>query len=92
MSTEALPGVLGSWGESLCYFQGTGRNSNYLKGAREQALNLRKLGSTVKKSYGLASGRLCPIKVVFKDYSYFQSSKLASKTFHSVCINIFRNI
>ena len=57
---EALPGVLGSSGESLFYFQGAGRNSNYFKGAREQAFYLRELGSTVKNVDGLASGGQSP--------------------------------
>ena len=44
--TVRPPGVLGSWGENLFILKGAGRNSNYFKGAREQALNLREMGST----------------------------------------------
>ena len=43
--TEA-PGVLGSWGENLFILKGAGRSSNDFKGAREQALNSREMGST----------------------------------------------
>ena len=41
------PGLLGSWGENLFILKGAGRNSNYFKGAREQALNLKEMGCTI---------------------------------------------
>ena len=44
----------------LFIFQGAGRNNNYSKRAREQALNFRELGSTVKNAYDLAYGRQSP--------------------------------
>ena len=47
-----------SWGESLFYFLGACRISIYFKGATEQALNFRELGSTVKNAYDLYAGEM----------------------------------